>query len=158
MSDNLRIAVFPGSFDPVTIGHEHVARRAAGMFDKLIVAIGRNSEKSSMFSLDQRQKWIEKCLADLPNVEVQSYDGLTVDFCEQVGAKSMVRGLRNGVDFEYEQTIAQMSHELKPGIETVVLFTHPRFSAINARVVRDIIKNNGDVSAFIPSSVDVYEK
>jgi pantetheine-phosphate adenylyltransferase len=158
MSDNLRIAVFPGSFDPVTVGHEHIARRAASMYDKLIVAIGRNSEKNSMFSLEQRQKWIEHCLSDLTNVEVQSYDGLTVDFCEQVGAKYMVRGLRNGVDFEYEQTIAQMSHELKPGIETVVLFTHPRFSAINARVVRDIIKNNGDVSAFIPSSVDVYEK
>lgn len=158
MSDNLRIAVFPGSFDPLTKGHEHVVRRAARMFDKLIVAIGQNSVKSSMFPLDRRQKWIENCFSDLGNVEVQAYEGLTVDFCERLGAQYMVRGLRNGVDFEYEQTIAQMSHDLKPTIETVVLFTHPAYSAINARVVREIIKNKGDVSAFVPSSVDVYEK
>ena len=158
MSDNPRIAVFPGSFDPVTKGHEHIARRAAAMFDKIIIAIGQNSQKNSMYSLERRINWIQNCLADLKNVEVQAYSGLTVDFCESCGAKYMVRGLRNGVDFEYEQTISQMSHDLKPEIETVVLFTHPRYSAINSRVVREIIKNKGDVSAFIPSSVDVYEK
>lgn len=157
MSNNKKIAVFPGSFDPITLGHVHIAKRAAQMFDEVIVAIGQNNEKRYMFSLEQRLSWITQALEGVENVTVQSYEGLTVDFCRANGASYMIRGLRNGVDFEYEQTIAQMSMDLAPEIETVVLFTEPKYAAINARVVREIIKNKGDVSAFVPQCVKVYE-
>lgn len=150
-----RIAVFPGSFDPITRGHENIVRRAARLFDEIVVAIGSNSSKSSMFTLEQRTAWLEEVFLDLPNVRVTSYDGLTIDFASRIGARYLLRGVRNGGDFEYERTIAQMTKAMAPDLETVILFTDPEFAAINSTVVREILKNNGDVSQFIPASVRI---
>jgi pantetheine-phosphate adenylyltransferase len=150
-----RIAVFPGSFDPITRGHENIVRRAARLFDEIVVAIGSNSSKSSMFTLEQRTAWLEEVFLDLPNVRVTSYDGLTIDFASRIGARYLLRGVRNGGDFEYERTIAQMTKAMAPELETVILFTDPEFAAINSTVVREILKNNGDVSQFIPASVRI---
>jgi pantetheine-phosphate adenylyltransferase len=148
-----RIAVFPGSFDPITKGHENVVRRAAGMFDEIIVAIGHNTTKQSMFSMEQRSNWVEQTFADLPNVRTVIYEGLTVDFCKQQGARFLLRGLRNSGDFEYERTIAHMNKALWPELETVLMFTDTAFVSVHSTVIREIIKNHGDVSEFVPSSV-----
>jgi len=152
-----RIAVFPGSFDPPTLGHCSLVERSAGLFDELVVAIGVNSTKKSMFSLEKRISWLEEVFKDLSNVSVRSYSGLTVDFCRSLNAKFMIRGLRNSVDFQYEQSIAQMSGKLNEDVETIALFAKPELGAINARIVREIIQNKGDVSAFLPKCVNVYE-
>jgi pantetheine-phosphate adenylyltransferase len=151
-----KIAIFPGSFDPITKGHEDIVLRAAGLFDRVIVAIGHNTSKKYLFPLEQRLQWINDTFRDVSNVEVQSYEGLTVDYCKSIRARYMIRGLRSVVDFEYEKAIAQMSAELDNEIETVLLYTAPQFSAINSTVVREIIKNNGDVSTFVPNKIDVY--
>jgi pantetheine-phosphate adenylyltransferase len=148
-----RIAVFPGSFDPITKGHENVVRRAAGMFDEIIVAIGHNTTKQSMFSMEQRSNWVEQTFADLANVRTVIYEGLTVDFCKQHGARFLLRGLRNSGDFEYERTIAHMNKALWPELETVLMFTDTAFVSVHSTVIREIIKNLGDVSEFVPSSV-----
>ena len=150
-----RIAVFPGSFDPITRGHENIVRRSVHLFDEIVVAIGSNSSKSSMYSLEQRTNWLEKVFADLPVVRVTHYDGLTIDFCNEIGARFLLRGVRNGGDFEYERTIAQMTRAMEPSLETVILFTDPEFAAINSTVVREIIRNDGDVSQFVPSVVAI---
>ncbi len=150
-----RIAVFPGSFDPITRGHENIVRRAARLFDEIVVAIGSNSSKSSMFSIEQRTAWLQEVFSDLPNVRVTAYDGLTIDFASGIGARYLLRGVRNGGDFEYERTIAQMTKAMAPDLETVILFTDPEFAAINSTVVREILKNKGDVSQFIPASVRI---
>jgi pantetheine-phosphate adenylyltransferase len=149
------IAVFPGSFDPITRGHENIVRRAARLFDEIVVAIGSNSSKSSMFTLEQRTVWLEEVFSDLPNVRVTGYDGLTIDFAAEIGARYLLRGVRNGGDFEYERTIAQMTKAMAPDLETIILFTDPEFAAINSTVVREILKNKGDVSQFIPASVRI---
>lgn len=151
-----RIAVFPGSFDPITKGHENIVLRASGIFDRVIVALGSNSQKSNLFSVETRIRWIEETFSAYSNISAGSYEGLTVDFCRSIGARYMVRGLRSVVDFEYEKAIAQMSAELNDEIETVLLFTAPEYSAINASVVREIIKNKGDVASFVPDKIDVY--
>lgn len=150
-----RIAVFPGSFDPITRGHENIVRRSVHLFDEIVVAIGSNSSKTSMYSLDQRTVWLEQVFADLPTVRVTHYDGLTIDFCKEIGARFLLRGVRNGGDFEYERTIAQMTHAMEPTLETVILFTDPEFAAINSTVVREIIRNDGDVSQFVPYVVAI---
>ena len=148
----MRIAVFPGSFDPITLGHEDVVRRAAPLFDQIIVAVGVNSTKKSRFSNEERVAMLEAVFADLPPVKVQSFSGLTADFCKEVEAGWLLRGVRNSSDFEYERTIAQMTKKLSPFLETIVLFTKEEFSFISSTVVREIIANGGDVSAFVPSS------
>jgi pantetheine-phosphate adenylyltransferase len=148
-----RTAVFPGSFDPITRGHENIVRRASFMFDEIVVAIGSNSTKTSMFSLELRRAWLEEVFSDLPNVKVADYDGLTIDFCHSIGARFLLRGVRNGGDFEYERTIAQMTRAMAPMLETVILFTDPEFAAINSTVVREILKNHGDVSQFVPAAI-----
>ena len=148
----MRIAVFPGSFDPITLGHEDVVRRAAPLFDQIIVAVGVNSTKKSRFSNEERVAMLEVVFADLPSVQVQSFSGLTADFCKEVEAGWLLRGVRNSSDFEYERTIAQMTKKLSPFLETIVLFTKEEFSFISSTVVREIIANGGDVSAFVPSS------
>ena len=152
-----RIAVFPGSFDPITKGHEHIILRATLLFDEVIVAMGVNTSKNYLFSTEKRLEWLNKTFDGVDGVSVASYEGLTVDFCEKIGARFMLRGLRNSKDFEYEQTIAQMSRGLNSNIETILMCTDPEFGAINATVVREIIKNKGDVSAFVPDRIDVYE-
>ena len=148
----MRIAVFPGSFDPITMGHEDVVRRAAPLFDQIIVAVGVNSTKKSWFSKEERVAMLEAVFADLPSVKVQSFSGLTADFCKEVEAGWLLRGVRNSSDFEYECTIAQMTKNLSPNLETTVLFTKDEYSSISSTVVREIIANGGDVSAFVPTA------
>lgn len=151
-----RIAVFPGSFDPITRGHEDIVSRAKNLFDEVVVAIGQNSSKQSMFSLEQRKKWIEHTFKKSENVRVETYSGLTINFCQAIGSRYLLRGIRNTNDFEFERSIAQMNRGLNPEVETVLLFTSPELSAINSTIVRDIVKNEGDVSQFLPQGIDVY--
>jgi pantetheine-phosphate adenylyltransferase len=152
-----RIAVFPGSFDPITLGHTHLVERASGLFDKIIVAIGINTTKQYMFPHQQRLEWTTQAFSHLPNVEVQAFEGLTVDYCSKVGARFILRGLRNGSDFDFEQSIAAMNKSLNKDIETILLNTEPIYANIHSSIVREIIKNKGDVSLFIPSHMDVYQ-
>ena len=149
----IKKAVFPGSFDPITKGHENIVRRAAEVFDHIVVAIGSNSSKNSMFDLEQRRTWLNEVFKDLENVSVDDYSGLTIDFCRKIEARFLLRGVRNGGDFEYERTIAQMTKYMASEIETVILFTDPEYAAINSTVVREILRNNGDVTQFIPDSI-----
>jgi pantetheine-phosphate adenylyltransferase len=147
----MKIAVFPGSFDPITLGHVNLIERIAPLFDKIIVAIGFNSTKSSgMFDLKERQLFIANAFSSNPSIEIATYEGLTIDFCKKVGAKTIIRGLRNTVDFEFEKSIAQMNKDLAPEIETLFLFTAPAYSAINSSIVRDIIRNGGNANQFLP--------
>lgn len=154
----MKIAVFPGSFDPITKGHESIVKRAAPLFDKIIVAIGVNSSKKGMFDLPTREKWIKQAFADVPNVEVVTYSGLTVDFCIEQNANYILRGLRSNADFEYEFTIAQMNKLLKNNVETFFLLTEPEYSAISSTIVKDIYRNNGDVSQFVPDAISLDDK
>ena len=152
-----RVAIFPGSFDPFTIGHESIVCRALPMFDKIIIMIGNNTSKESFFSLSKRQDWIKKVFAGEPKVEVMEHKGLTVDFCKKTGARYILRGLRTSADFEYERAIAQMNKKLYPEIETVFLLTMPEHTPINSSIVRDIIRHGGDASMFLPKSLDLTE-
>jgi len=148
-----RIAVFPGSFDPITVGHESIIKRACSLFDKIIVAIGENAEKQSYFSIEQRMTWIQQTFADEPKVSVAKYSGLTVDFCKKVDANFILRGLRTSADFEFERSIGQVNKKLFPEIETIFLLTTPEHTPINSSIVRDILRNSGDASAFVPKAV-----
>lgn len=148
-----KIAIFPGSFDPITCGHASIVRRAIPLFDKIIIAIGVNALKSTYFDLEQRKKMIQAVFADCENIEVQSYTGLTIDYCKEVNAKFLLRGLRTSADFEFERSIGQINKQLNPDIETVFLLTQPEHTALNSSIVRDIIRNNGDVSQFVPAAV-----
>lgn len=150
-----KIAVFPGSFDPFTVGHESVLKRALPIFDKVIVMLGINNTKKYLFSIDNRKKMIEELFADDPKVEVAIYDGLTVNFCKQVGANHILRGLRTSADFEYERAIAQVNKKMFDNIETIFLLTLPEHTPIHSSVVRDILKHNGDISMFIPNKLDI---
>lgn len=148
-----RIALFPGSFDPITKGHESVVLRALSMFDKIIIAIGSNSAKNSVFSLKKRIEWIKETFKDYDNIEIATFDCLTVDFCKEKGAKYILRGLRNSVDFQYERNIARINQELDDEIETIFLLTKPDDAAISSSLVREILNFNGDVSKFIPEKI-----
>ncbi len=152
-----KIAIFPGSFDPFTVGHESVVRRASRLFDKIIIMIGHNSEKKSFFPLEQRVKWINRIFEDSDNISVDTYEGLTVDFCRKVGARYILRGLRTAADFEFERAIAQVNKQMYPEIETIFLLTIPEHTPINSTIVRDIIRHGGDPSRFIPKSLDISE-
>ena len=154
----LNIAVFPGSFDPFTIGHESVVRRALSMFDKVIIGIGSNTTKTSFFPLDKRMKWIGKVFEDTHGrVEVKMFIGLTIDFCKSEGARFILRGLRTAADFEYERAIAQTNKAMYPDIETVFLLTLPQHTFINSSIIREIIKQGGDTSRFLPKDYNVTE-
>jgi pantetheine-phosphate adenylyltransferase len=150
-----KIALFPGSFDPITRGHENIVRRGALLFDEVVVAIGHNTTKQSMFPLEKRKEWIEATFADLPNVRVDVYEGLTVDYCKKIGATFLLRGLRNGGDFEYERTIAHMNKALLAPLETVLVFTDPEYASVHSTVIREIYKNKGDVSQFVPKQINL---
>lgn len=150
-----RIAVFPGSFDPFTIGHESIVRRAIPLFDRIIVAIGENSSKSSFFPIEKRMQWIEEVFQDDETVSVSTYQGLTVEYCKNVGARYLLRGLRTSADFEYERMIAQVNRAMVSEIESIFLLTEPEYSAINSTIVREIIRAGGDASQFLPSSLDL---
>ena len=148
-----RIAVFPGSFDPITKGHESIVKRAIPLFDKIIIAIGINAGKNSMFDLEQRKLWIKSTFKNNPTIEVITYTGLTVDFCKAQNAYFILRGLRSYSDFDYEHGIAQMNKSLISSVETVFLIAEPEFSAISSTIVRDIIRNKGKVEQFLPNAV-----
>jgi pantetheine-phosphate adenylyltransferase len=149
----MKKALFPGSFDPITVGHEDIVRKASKLFDEVVVGIGENSNKKYLFPLEQRTNWIQETFKDLPNVSVAHYSGLTVDFCHSIGAQYIVRGLRNALDFEYESNIARLNATLKSDIETIVLISKPELVAINSTIVREIIKHKGNVSTLVPSCV-----
>ena len=155
MTKTKRIAVFPGSFDPITLGHEDLIKRAAPLFDKVIVAIGLNSSKKNLFSLEQRILWLEEVFEKEENVLIDSYEGLTVNFCNEMSSSFIIRGLRSSSDFEYEKQISQLNRIIGSGIETVFLISKPEFSHISSSIVREILKNNGDVSQLVPRELDL---
>jgi len=148
----MKKALFPGSFDPLTLGHYDIIKRGVTLFDEVIVAIGVNSDKKYMFTLEERISFIKTAFADEPKVKVVSYKGLTVDFCKDVKAEFILRGLRNPADFEFEKAIAHANRRLAT-IETVFLLTSARTSYISSSIVRDVIKNKGDYTKFVPDSV-----
>ena len=149
------IAVFPGSFDPITKGHESVIIRAVPLFDEIIVAIGENSQKKNYFSLEQRKKWIEKVFKKYPSVNVKVYSGLTVDFCKKQKAKYILRGLRTSADFEFERSIGQMNKCIHHDIETIFMLTAPEYTHLNSSIVRDIHRYGGSVKKFVPDGVEL---
>ena len=150
-----KIAVFPGSFDPITIGHESIIRRAFSLFDEIIVAVGCNINKKSFFSLELRQKWINQVFENDQNVSVDNYNGLTVDYCKKVNARFILRGLRTSSDFEYERATNQINMVMHPEIEVIFLLSKPEFTPVNSSIVRDIIRYGGDASRFLPDSHDL---
>ena len=150
-----KTAIFPGSFDPITVGHESIIRRSIPLFDEIIVAIGINSTKDYQFPLEKREAWIKQVFANEPKINVISYSGLTIDLCKKVNAKYILRGLRTSADFEFELGIAQMNKAMMSDLETIFILTTPEFSAINSTIVRDIIRNGGDASAFVPKGINL---
>lgn len=151
--NNTKIAVFPGSFDPITNGHIDLVNRALPLFDKIIVAVGINQQKTALLPLATRLQWLEQVFADQPKVEIASFEGLTVNFCSQAGAHYLIRGLRNASDFDYEKTISQLNTIIGKDLETVFLISRPEFSHISSTIVREIIRGKGDVSAFVPGFI-----
>ena len=152
-----RTAIFPGSFDPLTLGHVDVIQRALPLFDHLVIAIGVNADKKYMYSLEERKKIIQDTFRGINNIEVVHYEGLTVDFCQKVGAQFILRGLRNPADFEFEKAIAHTNKTLSD-IETVFLLTASATSFISSSIVRDVIRNHGDYSKLVPASVMQFTK
>src|SRR6056300_398224 len=150
----MKRALFPGSFDPITIGHLDIIERGLSFFDEIVVGIGHNNEKNYMFSLEQRLSFVNACFADEPRIKVASYKGLTIDFCAKVQADFILRGIRNNGDFEFEKAIARTNRHLSK-IETVFLLTSAQNSYISSSIVREIIRNNGDYSSFIPAQVTI---
>ncbi len=148
-----KIAVFPGSFDPITSGHLDLVRRALPIFDEIIVAIGINSQKKYLFDLEQRVTWLKSVFEDEPRIRIDTFEKLTAHYCQKVGAKFILRGLRNASDFDYEKTISQLNHIIGGGIETFFLISQPEFSHISSTIVREIIKGGGDASPFLPSKI-----
>lgn len=150
-----RTALFPGSFDPVTVGHEDIVRRALSVFDNIVIGIGVNSTKQSLFSIERRVESLGKVFEEEARVSVEEYTGLTVDFCNKIGAKFILRGLRTSADFEFERTIAQMNRSMHGDIETVFIISAPEYSAVNSTIVREIIKNGGEASKFVPAGINL---
>jgi pantetheine-phosphate adenylyltransferase len=150
-----RIAVFPGSFDPFTIGHESIVRRALSLFDRIIIAIGTNTNKADFFPIEKRMQWIKEVFEFDEKVSILNYNGLTIEFCQQVGAKFILRGLRTSADFEYERAIAQVNKVMDQDVESIFILTSPEYSAITSTLVRDIIRHGGDASKFLPNSLDL---
>ena len=150
----MRRALFPGSFDPITLGHHDIIKRGIKLFDEVVVAIGVNADKKYMFSLEERKSFIEEAFKNQPKVKVVTYEGLTIDFCEEIEAQFILRGLRNPADFEFEKAIAHTNRRLSK-IETVFLLTAAKTSFISSSIVRDVIRNNGDYTVLVPDSVVV---
>ncbi|GAB4498524.1 MAG: pantetheine-phosphate adenylyltransferase [Saprospiraceae bacterium] len=151
----MKIAVFPGSFDPITIGHVDLVKRALPLFDKIVVAVGVNSIKKYLFPLDQRLDWLRQVFAAYPTVEVDYFENLTADYCKRIGARYLLRGLRNASDFDYEKTISQLNHIIGDGIETVFLISQPEFSHISSTIVREIIVGGADATPFLPKEIKI---
>ncbi len=152
-----KTALFPGSFDPFTVGHEALVRRAIMLFDKVIIAVGENTEKKNLFSIENRIKMISKVFDGESRVIVTRYRGLTVDFCRKSNASYIIRGLRTAADFEYERAMGQMNRKMAPEIDTVFLLTSTEHTPVNSTIVRDIIVNGGDASPFVPSVIKISD-
>lgn len=148
-----RIAVFPGSFDPITRGHESVIMRARPLFDKIIIAIGENSGKNSFFDIERRVAWLQQLFGTVPGLEVALYNGLTVDFARKNNARFILRGLRTSADFEFERGIGQMNRMIAPDIETVFLLCDPEYVSVSSSIVREIYRHGGDVARFLPEGI-----
>lgn len=149
----MKIAVFPGSFDPITIGHVDLVQRALPIFDKIIVAIGINSQKKYLYPLEQRMDSLREVFEKETKIEVANFKGLTAHYCKDIGARYLLRGLRHASDFDYEKTISQLNHIVGEGIETVFLISRPEYSHISSTIVREIIVGGGDASAFLPNQL-----
>jgi pantetheine-phosphate adenylyltransferase len=150
----MKKAIFPGSFDPITLGHEDIIKRGIPLFDEIVIAIGINSEKKYMFSLEDRKRFIEETFKDKPNVSVITYEGLTIDLCKKIGADFILRGLRNPADFEFEKAIAHTNRTMSK-IETVFLLTDVKTSFISSSIVRDVLRHNGEYQLLVPEAVRV---
>lgn len=152
----MKIAVYPGSFDPITLGHLDVLKDGAHMFDKVIITVSNNISKHALLSVEERKELIRQSVAEIPNVEVDSFDGLTVEYAKKVGATILLRGLRAVSDFEYEMQLSQTNRSLSEDIKTVFLITRPEYNFISSSSVKEILKNNGDISKFVPKPVSDY--
>lgn len=152
-----RVALFPGSFDPFTAGHEDIVRRALQLFDRVVVAVGINPSKQGLLAAEQRVRLIERVFCDEPRVEVSRYEGLTVDECRRVGACWIVRGVRGGVDFEMERTGAMVNAEVAPEVETLIMCTRSELEIVSSSVVRELLRFGGDVSKFMPRGIDIND-
>ncbi|MFM1929548.1 MAG: pantetheine-phosphate adenylyltransferase [Bacteroidota bacterium] len=148
-----RICLFPGTFDPVTLGHTDIINRALPLFDKVVVGIGINAAKNPMFTAEQRKLWFEEIYKDEPKLSVETYDGLTIKFCQSIGARFILRGIRYVSDFEYEKTIADANRTMDASIETIFLTGEPKYTSVASTIVRDILRNGGDASPFLPEAV-----
>jgi pantetheine-phosphate adenylyltransferase len=149
----MRICLFPGTFDPVTLGHIDIINRALPLFDKIVVGIGINTAKTPMFSAEQRIEWIKEIYVNEPKVEGAMYEGLTINFCQAINARFILRGIRYVSDFEYEKTIADANRTMDKNIETIFLTGEPKYTSVASTIVRDILKNGGDASPFLPEAV-----
>jgi pantetheine-phosphate adenylyltransferase len=152
-----KIAVFPGSFDPITKGHVNIVMRAIPLFDKIVVAIGNNTSKKYSFTFDQRIEWIKAVFNNEPKVEVTEFQGLTVNFAKSIGAKYLLRGIRTAADFDYEKTIAQLNKSMSPELETICIISDPDLSHISSTIVREIVINGGDAGIFLPKEVVIRD-
>jgi pantetheine-phosphate adenylyltransferase len=150
-----KIALFPGSFDPITLGHYDIIQRALPLFDKIIIGVGVNSSKKYLFDLPIRENWIKECFKNNNKIEIINYSGLTVEVCKQNNINFILRGLRTTNDFDFERAIAHINHSLEPSIETVFLLTSQEYASISSSIVRDIILNGGDASIFLPPAVKI---
>ena len=151
----MKRAIFPGSFDPFTVGHESIVRRATQLFDEIIIAIGYNTNKPGYFPIEKRLEWISDVFIDEPKVKVDRYDELTVDYCNRVKANFILRGIRTSADFEYERAIAQVNKKMLPDVESVFLLTTPEHTPVNSSIVRDIIRHGGDANEFLPKRIKI---
>jgi pantetheine-phosphate adenylyltransferase len=151
----MKIAVFPGSFDPITSGHVDIVQRAIPLFDRIVVAIGENAQKSYLFPLKQRLHWLKEVFENESSISIDYYEGLTAHYCRKIGAQYMIRGLRNASDFDYEKTISQINSIVVDDLETVFLISRPQYSHISSTVVREIIKGGGDANTFVPPQIAV---
>jgi pantetheine-phosphate adenylyltransferase len=152
----MKIALFPGSFDPITKAHVDIVKRSVGLFDKVYIGIGANSSKPSFLSIETREKMLRAVFENEPKIHIIAYEGLTVNFCKSIGAGYMIRGIRTVSDFEYEKAIAQMNHSLMPDIESIFIVSKPGYSSISSTIVREILRYNGDISQFIPKEALAY--